>query len=210
MIRGAPVEGLDLKATHRRLSASSRGAERTIDDDPLPWSVFDIDGATVPSPFGDPDQLRKGAEWFRDNKMPPEFRDARCVVTATASTGRRGPDKLHARMFFGHPYSMSDKDYKTYTKGVAEQKDIELDSSVCQPGQPIYTARPVFEGLTDPVPPDDWVFVLDGINDTVTLDLKKYLPAGKKARERLDAAPCGRREGDIKRLLGRLWTAVAM
>jgi Family of unknown function (DUF5906) len=188
LIRGAPIEGLDLKAQHRRLSASSRGAERTIDDAPLPWSVFDIDGAIVPSPLGDPDQLRKGAEWFRDNKMPAEFRDARCVVTATASTGLCGSDRLRARMYFCHPYSISNKEYKTYTKGVAEKDEIELDSSVCQPGQPIYTARPVFEGLPDPVPPENWVFVLDGLNNTVTLDLKKYLPAGKKAQKRLDAA----------------------
>ena len=188
LIRGAPIEGLDLKATHRRYSAKKRAADRTIDDEPRNWSVFDVDGATVPSPLGDPDQLRAAAEWFRDHAMPPEFQDAKCVVTATASTGRRGTDKLHARLYFRHPYSLSFKDYKTYTRGVTEKEEIELDASVCLPGQVIYTARPVFEGLKDPVPPEDWAFVLDGLNDEVPLDLKKYAPAGKKAEGRLTGA----------------------
>ena len=188
LIRGAPVEGLNLKEPQHRYSAKKRGADRTIDDEPRDWSVFDVDGAAVPSPLGDPDQLRAAAEWFRDNAMPPEFRDAKCVVTATASTGRKGSDKLHAQLYFRHPYALSFKDYKIYTRGVAEKEGIELDASVCLPGQVIYTARPVFEGLSDPVPPEDWVFVLDGLNDEVILDLKKYVPVGKKAEGRLTGA----------------------
>lgn len=197
LIRGAPVEGLNLKEPQHRYSAKKRGGDRTIDDEPRNWSVFDVDGATVPTPFGDPDQLRAAAEWFRDNAMPAEFRDGKCVVTATASTGRKGPDKLHARLYFRHPYSLSFKDYKIYTRGVAEKEGIELDASVCLPGQVIYTARPVFEGLSDPVPPEDWVFVLDGLNDEVTLDLKKYIPAGKRAEGRLAGAARGAK-GDYR------------
>ena len=187
LIRGAPIAGLDLKLPHRRLSAAGRKG-RTIDDIDRNWAVFDIDGALVPTPFGDPDQLRAAAEWFRDNRLPPEFRDVKMIVAATASTGRRGPDKLHARLFVRVSYSLSNKDYKAYTRGVADKLGLELDASVCQSGQIIYTARPVFEGCADAVPPEDWVFVLDGLNDTVTLDLKKYAPLGKKAEARLARA----------------------
>jgi hypothetical protein len=58
---------------------------------------------------------------------------------------------------------------------------LPVDPCVLQPGQPIYTARPLFEeGLKDPVPEADWAFVLDGSRERVELELGKYVAAGKK------------------------------
>jgi hypothetical protein len=41
---------------------------------------------------------------------------------------------------------------------------------------PIYTARPVFHGMADPVPKSEWVLILDGAKDTVDLDLGRFPP----------------------------------
>jgi hypothetical protein len=113
--------------------------------------------------------------------MPQEFRDAKCVVTASAGTGRKGAAITRMRLYFLHPLATDNPTLKTYAKGVAAKKKLPIDPCVLQPGQPIYTARPLFEeGLKDPVPEADWAFVLDGSRERVELELGKYVPAGKK------------------------------
>jgi hypothetical protein len=179
IVRGAPVEGLDLEGAHPRWSR--RKNDNTIADPARAWIVYDLDDVTVPDGLGSPTRLRDAAQWIRANRLPLEFRNAKGVVTASASSGRKGPTVARLRFYFLLTSAFINDDLKTYAKGVEGKTGLPIDTSVLHPGQPIYTARPRFEeGLTDPVPEDDWAFALDGEGERVDLDLKKYMAEGKK------------------------------
>jgi predicted P-loop ATPase len=184
IVRGAIAPGLDPGKPHRRLWATRDEANSTLIEKPRHWSVWDFDDVQVPPGLGAPTELRAAAGHVRDTLMPPEFRDARCVVTASAGTGRKGDAITRMRLYFLHPLACDNPTLKTYAKGVAAKLKLPIDPCVFQPGQPIYTARPLFEdGLKDPVPEADWAFMLDGAKERVELELAKYVKEGKKVEE---------------------------
>jgi hypothetical protein len=178
IVRGAPADGLDLNQPHLRHWAKKDN--NTLSNPARYWTVWDLDDVKVPAGLGSPLRLREAAAHVRDQRMPPEFKSARCVVTATASSGRKGDDVARLRLYFLHPFAYDNATLKTYAKGLVSKTQLPVDSSVFQAGQPIYTARPLFEGIDDPVPEADWVFVLDGDRERVDLDVAKYMAEGKK------------------------------
>ena len=59
--------------------------------------------------------------------------------------------------------------------GVAAQRaGLPVDPAVLQAGQPIYTARPSFINMNDPVPEEHWAFVLPGASERVSLVADRY------------------------------------
>jgi hypothetical protein len=181
IVRGAIAPGLDPGKPHRRLWATRDEANSTLIEKPRHWSVWDFDDVQVPPGLGAPTKLRAAAAHVRDVLMPLEFQNTKCVVTASAGTGRKGDAVTRMRLYFLHPLGCDNPTLKTYAKGVAAKMKLPVVPCVFLPGQPIYTARPLFEdGLVDPVPEADWAFVLDGARERVELELSKYLAIGKK------------------------------
>jgi hypothetical protein len=68
------------------------------------------------------------------------------------------------------------------TELAAAVPNLMLDPRVFLTGQPIYTARPFFKGMHDPVPPTEWVQILPGAKSTVALDLDRYPIAPRLTR----------------------------
>ena len=81
---------------------------------------------------------------------------------------------------------------------------LPVDPAVFQAGQPIYTARPRFEGaIADPVPEHLVAFVLPaaaGCGDRVTLDVHRYDRRMREIEAHVGrvASGCG---GDWRKLL---------
>jgi hypothetical protein len=62
---------------------------------------------------------------------------------------------------------------RLWATGLSERWTF-IDPSVMREMQPIYTARPIFHGYNDPVPAWGRVRILDGHEDELELNLKKY------------------------------------
>jgi hypothetical protein len=182
IIRGQLLPGLDPGAWHYRRILGHGGEPPSIECPPRRWLVLDLDGVWVPNGYGAPDKLAEAAYFIRDNKLPEYFRGVRCIAASTASTGRRGPNIVHLRLYFvlSRPAD-NDALYSWACKLSDSDQDLGLDPSVLRPYQPIYTARPIFRGMTDPVPVWGRVRLLDGYTDEVDL---RFTRPGKPPRKR--------------------------
>ena len=154
---------------------------------PRAWLPVDCDDVSVPEGLGAGDRLPQAAEYVRDNKLPPEFAGVECVVTATSSSGMKG-----SRVARLSSSSSSTRPTTFPNSGAGRlpprQPGCRSTRPCCRPGQPIYTARPRFEGIDDPVPEEQRAFVLPGVfGDRVSLVVGRY----------------DRKAGDIVRRVGR-------
>jgi hypothetical protein len=162
LIRGELREGLIPRAANRRVWKEG-DPHRTIDGPDRAWGVFDLDGVEVPDGLS----FRQQLFFVRDEILPVEFANVRMVATATSSTGRK--PGLRARLYFLLAQPIANSVLEQYAKALNAPGFI-LDGRVFAAGQPIYTARPVFCGMADPIPQSEWVFILDGEKERVELD----------------------------------------
>ena len=134
----------------------------------------------VPSGLGSSDALAEAGYYIRDNLLPPIIHQIKCVATATASTGRKGPTIARLRLFLvlSHP-AKNDAVYQWIDSVAKKYPGLKLDPSVLRPQKQIYTARTVFRGMVDTVPKDCRVIVLDGSADQIPTSwtgIEEYKP----------------------------------
>jgi hypothetical protein len=85
------------------------------------------------------------------------------------------------RLFFLLPCLVDNDTLYGWADALSRSRpDLKLDPSVFRAMQPIYTARPIFRGMTDPVPEWSRVRLLDGCEDYVTLELPRIHKAKKR------------------------------
>ena len=201
LVMGGIRPGLDLRKTQLRRWAGVDPARNTLLDVPRSWLAIDVDGYHVPAPLGLAEYLPDAAAAIRDDALG-DFAGVACVVAATSSTGLAGEDTARLRLFFlldaAHPIA----DLHRWARG-AQLAGLPVDPAVMQPGQPIYTSRPVFRGvLTDPVPAQLRAFVLPaaGGGDRVAIDIHGYDRQAEVVQRHVDHAwaQCG---GDWRQLL---------
>jgi len=163
IVMGAPLPSLDLSLPHRRTWREQSVA--TLAAPPRWWLPIDLDDAVVPKGLGSAERLTEAALFVRDQLLPDEFYGARMIVVPSASTGRKGDSTARLRLFalLASPHSLTAM--KDWAKGAAATLGLPIDSAPIQAGQPIYTARPIFEGMEDPVPRALHAQVLDGDQD---------------------------------------------
>ena len=161
IMMGEVAPGVDVGQPQRRLWAAEPGQNTLVSVDRA-WLPVDLDDVEVPAPFDKGDCLDAAAAYVRDHLMPNEFHGVECVVTATSSTGLRGSGTARMRLYFLLDQKWPLAALKGWARRLRLSLAVPIDDAVIQAGQPIYTARPVFRGMDDPVPEHLWAFVLPG------------------------------------------------
>ena len=173
LVMGDCVPGLDLALEHRRRWAASEPLENTLRAVPRAWLAIDADDAPVPAPLGDAERLVEGAIHVRDRQLPPEFSNVTMLVSPTSSSGLRGPTLFRGRLWFLLDRPIPLADLRAWAMGVRAMGG-PVDPAVMQAGQPIFTARPQFVGMDDPIPPHLLATVVSGVRDRVDLNADRY------------------------------------
>jgi hypothetical protein len=162
------------RASMRRLKKDQidkRGKlhKATIIDTPKIWLAIDIDD--MPIPLG-VHGLRGIAEYAR-SRLPPEFRKAWCIVTATSTFAIKPGARLRFLFWLDRPLTCAEK-----VRWL--DKNPFIDMAIYKScNQPIYTAGPVFLGdplLDDPMFGISRVITLDGDECVVTPHPEKLKP----------------------------------
>jgi hypothetical protein len=166
IIRGSLRSDLDPLKPHPRWWAASRLNPPTITCGARCWIGIDVDDTPVPHGLGKGDKLAEAGYYVRDQVLGAPFCGVRCVVAATASTGRKGPEVARLRLFFALTEALNNDVICTWLDHLHDQIPA-VDPSIGRAGQPIFTARPIFRGGTDPVPEWGRVRLLDGSEDAV-------------------------------------------
>jgi hypothetical protein len=167
LVRGQLRPGLNPADPHRRVYKIG-DPELTLVGPDRSWGVFDIDGASI-----DGLSFRDSCLIIRDHLLPAEFRRRRMVATVTSGTTLK--PGLRARLYFLIDRPIPNRTLELYATALnANVPDLNLDGGVFQTGKAIYTARPIFKGLSDPVPAQEWVVILDGDSDIVELDIGRF------------------------------------
>jgi hypothetical protein len=175
IIRGQLLPGLDLTKRYYRRILGRKGEPATIECPPRRWIALDLDGVEVPHGWGAPDKLAEAGYFIRDNN------GVRCIAAATASTGRKGPNIARLRLFFVLSRPADNDALYSWAEGLSiARPDLRLDPTVMRAMQPIYTARPIFDGCSDPVPAWSRVRLLDGYIDEVELELPRVRERKKR------------------------------
>ncbi len=174
IVAGAPIPGLNLSKPQLRRSNNSDANTNTLTNTPRGWLALDLDDISVPEPMGDADQLPRAAEFARDCLLPPEFRRIEMVCAATSSAGLKGSCTARLRLFCQLACEYPLETLRRWGRG-AQIADVPIDPATLLPAQPIYTARPIFRGLDDPVPAGLRTFILPGpMGDRVPLVVDRY------------------------------------
>ncbi len=132
-----------------------KGDNPFILDTPSLLIPVDLDSETAPDGVDTSDILAVG-DYLR-SRLPPELQDVSCVVQLSAGYGlwdyRPGQRVLKARLWFLNDEAMTGAELRRWFKAHNKRGNHALmDAAVATPSQPIYTAAPLFEGMTDPVP----------------------------------------------------------
>jgi hypothetical protein len=181
ILMGRPRPGLQLDRPQLRRWAAADPSTNTLEAVDRQWLPIDLDDVAVPPPLGRGDRLDDAARYVRDKVLPPEFRGIAAAATATSSSGLKGDAQARLRLFFALDGPLSLDVMRRWTRG-ARAAGLPVDPAVIQAGQPIYTARPLFQGIADPVPPRLRAFVLEGSRgDRVCLVTDRYEAASSRA-----------------------------
>ncbi len=173
LVMGDCVPELDLALKHRRLWAAIDPLENTLRAVPRAWLAIDADDAPVPAPLGDAERLVEGAIHVRDRQLPPEFFNTTMLVSPTSSSGLRGATLFRGRLWFLLDRPIPLGDLRAWAMGVRAMGG-PVDPAVMQAGQPIFTARPQFVGMDDPISPHLLATVVNGVRDRVHLNADRY------------------------------------
>lgn len=116
----------------------------TMVDLPSHLLVADIDGKAMPPGVTWGSNLEDIGRAAVREFLPPQFHDASFVIKASASAGMSEDLRCHL-YFFSDDYIYGNV-MRRYFHGLG------LDGSVYTATQPIYTGKPVFVGMEDPLP----------------------------------------------------------
>jgi hypothetical protein len=177
ILMGRPRPKLLLDRPQLRRWADADPTKNTLEAIDRQWLPIDIDDVAVPPPLGRGDRLDDAARYVRDMLLPPEFHGIAAAATATSSSGLKGDTLARLRLFFELDRLLSLDVLRQWARG-ARAAGLSVDPAVIQAGQPIYTARPLFQGVSDPIPLHLRAFALEGSRgDRVCLVADRYQAA---------------------------------
>ncbi|MGH7074017.1 MAG: hypothetical protein ACREFD_07435 [Stellaceae bacterium] len=185
VIRGFPAPGVDLSQQVRRMKRpDSKGKTWFVERAGQPWVLLDIDKKPVP-PEIDPVRDPKAAmSYLVENCVPPYLRDVTFVGQWSSSTGMKGPGLLSAHLWFWLDRPMTEVELKTWYFADSWLRDHEhhIDPTLFRLVQIHYTAAPIFEGVTDPLPRRTGI--KKGAKDVASLPIPEHAEATASPRSR--------------------------
>ena len=145
------------------------------------WVMIDFD--KVDNPEGiDPASVE--AMGYLRFLLPPEFRQAACIYSLSASAGLTDSDMISGHLWFVFDRPASNRELKTWLTG------YPVDKALFNPVQPHFTASPIFkDGRVDPI--DIRNGLLPGLRDVVTvpvIDVSKPVRQHTSGAQGLEAA----------------------
>ncbi len=187
VIRGEPAPGINPNYTRRLLHPDHKsGDPATFTAAPRHWFAVDMDHIAAPvtiDPVTDPD----GAIDHLIGLLPPELADASCWWQWTSSQSLPGrEDTLSARLWYRSVEPLGDADLKRWA-ATANGSVKLIDIALYSPVQAHYIARPVFDGMTDPLPRRYGVHA--GLEDEVSLILSPPDPKNPEVASGQGYAP---------------------
>jgi len=134
IIRGKPIaSGAWVRRTYREESEPGFLSQE------LDWLCLDIDGAQLP------DEADMHMPWMWVGRyLPAPLQRAGCILQWSSSAGVK--EGLRAHFWFLLDRPVCDKSLKAWVKSLGG-----FDTGLYQPVQPHYTARPLFDGIDDPL-----------------------------------------------------------
>lgn len=126
------------------------------------WVMLDFDKIPLP-PGYDLHAPEDGIEWLIGEHLPEIFHDTTTWWQLSASAGVEDQTTISIHLWFWLDRPISDAELKAYFKIHAPVVDVPLFNAV----QMHYTARPIFEGVPDPISVRQGLMVRE--NEAVTL-----------------------------------------
>jgi hypothetical protein len=123
---------------------------------PRAWAAFDFDSVEAPAGL-DPAREPAEAGMFLRDLLPDPFPECACVVQATSGCGFK--PGLRYRLWFVLSRALHGHEIEGWCA------HPDLDPATLRDVEPIYTARPILEGVADPVP--QRLVLLSGLTDVV-------------------------------------------
>ncbi len=163
VIRAAVLASAD-REHMRRLLRPKKGVPATLVETPRRWVALDFDDLHVPDGWWL--DLPSALQQVRTH-LPIEFRRASAIIQATGSAGTK--NGLRVRVWFRLSRPCTSGELGRIFKGTAG-----LDLSTIYPANLIYTAKPVFIGMADPVPVR--TMLVAGIVDEVAVQVPPETP----------------------------------
>lgn len=147
VVRGKPAEGINRLDARRRLYPGKKKdgsvEPATLEPAARRWIALDVDSIDCPAwidPTDEPDRVVEHVVEL----LPEEFHGASCWWGFTSGQGFK--PGLRIRLWFLADRALEDWELKTWLA------DAPVDKSIFSPAQATYIARPIFDGVPDPVP----------------------------------------------------------
>ena len=182
VILGQPKDGVDLSQPVRRKKS---GAGAAFTDALVRVLPIDLDNIRADhlDVIGDPG----GAIQYALDAVAehaPEIEGASCLAIFSSTAGVRDVTTAKLRLWYWleRPYPLAD--LKRWTKQVNERAGYKLiDAALYQAVQPIYVARPSFDGMPDPLPGMRRWCVVRGHTEAVDLVIDAETPRKPYTRQ---------------------------
>ena len=210
LVRGQIAPDAD-RASMRRTHAPADGTAPTLLPCPRRWVLLDLDSWRADLPAAEfAGAVRTWAEHARA-ALPTGMREAACWYQATSSAGIKPGVRLRLAFWLDRP--VPDEAWRELVPGLG----LPLDLALYTPSQPAYLARPLFQGVQDPIPPAERSGTLPGAPEaTLPAVDRAALEAGAalvRAARRVARVPEGARRTELNRsayALAARWPETAL
>lgn len=166
VIRGEPID-FNKKEVFRRATSKENNC---FIEKSRKWVVIDIDKLLFPD-FMDIENAPEQVLKYVIQLLPEPFRNASFVAKFSSSqnvaskAGEKPKKQISVHLIFWFDRPISCKELKSYFR---QESCKIIDTSLYNPVQPHYTAKPIFEGINDPLNEKRIIFI-QGEHDIVTL-----------------------------------------
>ena len=180
IIRGCRLPHVADAKIIRRVSRDHADTKAMIVDCPRRWVMFDIDGYPCPDGLDPTDDPLAVGRYLRDvlADRAPELRDVAGWLQWSASHLLRDLSELRAHFWVWLPEPVGRWELEAWFAVTGLDKVIDV--SLAREVHPHYTARPIFDGVDDPLPGRKRSGLLPGRYDEARL----RIPADTATRTR--------------------------